>query len=83
MKEKTKEIADEVGAVYPVLSMGRHDCVLFTETELEAFVTLVAAAELRPWQGLTNDDRFEIAAEQHGWEDLLIAAEAKLKERNT
>jgi len=39
-------------------------------------------AAQRPWQGLTEDDRFEIAAAQHGWEDLLIAAEAKLKERN-
>ena len=45
MKEKTKELADSVGAVYPVLFMGRHDGVLFTETELETFVELVAAAE--------------------------------------
>jgi len=36
----------------------------------------------RPWVGLTEEEKFEIAAEQHGWEDLLIAAEAKLKERN-
>ena len=45
MKEKTKELADSVGAVYPVLFMGRSDGVLFTETELETFATLVAAAE--------------------------------------
>jgi hypothetical protein len=45
MKAKTKELADSVGAVYPVLFMGRHDGVLFTETELETFVELVAAAE--------------------------------------
>ena len=45
MKEKTKELADSVGAVYPTLFLGRHDCVLFTETELETFVNLVAAAE--------------------------------------
>jgi hypothetical protein len=45
MKEKTKEIADSVGAVYPVLFMGRHDGVLFTETELETFVALVAKHE--------------------------------------
>ena len=45
MKAKTKELADFVGAVYPVLFMGRHDGVLFTETELETFVDLVAAAE--------------------------------------
>ena len=45
MKEKTKELADSVGAVYPVLFMGRHDGVVFTETELETFVELVAASE--------------------------------------
>ena len=45
MKAKTKELADSVGAVYPTLFLGRHDCVLFTETELETFVILVAAAE--------------------------------------
>ena len=45
MKEKTKELADSVGAVYPTLFLGRHDGVLFTETELEKFVELVAADE--------------------------------------
>ena len=43
MKDKTKELADSVGAVYPTLFLGRHDGVLFTETELETFVDLVAA----------------------------------------
>ena len=43
MKEKTKKLADSVGAVYPLLFLGRHDGVLFTETELEKFVELVAA----------------------------------------
>ena len=36
----------------------------------------------RPWVGLTEDEKFEMAAAQYGWEDLLIAAEAKLKEKN-
>jgi len=36
----------------------------------------------RTWVGLTDEDRFELAEAQHGWEDLLIAAEAKLKEKN-
>ena len=44
MKERTKELADTVGAVYPTLVLGRHDGVVFTETELETFVELVAAA---------------------------------------
>ena len=36
----------------------------------------------RTWAGLTDADRLELAAAQHGWEDLLIAAETKLKEKN-
>jgi hypothetical protein len=36
----------------------------------------------RTWVGLTDEDRYEFAAAQYGWEDLLIAAEAKLKEKN-
>jgi len=39
-------------------------------------------AAQRPWVGLTEDEKFEIATAQYGWEDLLIAAEAKLKEKN-
>ena len=35
------------------------------------------------WAGLTDEDRLELANAQHGWEDLLIAAEIKLKEKNT
>jgi hypothetical protein len=37
----------------------------------------------RTWVGLTDEDRFELAKAQHGWEDLLISAEAKLKQKNT
>ena len=41
----------------------------------------------RPWVGLTKDDTFEIA-ERLGladvaWLDLMVAIEAKLKEKNT
>jgi hypothetical protein len=38
---------------------------------------------LRPWVGLTDEDRLELAKAQHGWEDLCLAVEAKLKEKNT
>jgi len=38
---------------------------------------------VKPWVGLTDEDRFELAKAQLSWEDLLIAAEAKLKEKNT
>jgi hypothetical protein len=37
----------------------------------------------RTWVGLTDDDRYEFAAAQYSWEELLIAAETKLKEKNT
>ena len=37
----------------------------------------------RTWVGLTDEDRLELAKAQLSWEDLLIAAEAKLKEKNT
>jgi len=36
----------------------------------------------RTWVGLTDEDRLELAKAQHGWEDLLIATEAKLKDKN-
>jgi hypothetical protein len=66
MKEKTKELADSVGAVYPVLFMGRHDGVLFTETELEKFAAVVAAAErdaieaelLKPKKGIGASNEY-------------------------
>ena len=60
MKAKTKELADSVGAVYPVLFMGRHDGVLFTETELETFVELVAAAEREACAKVCEDEAWRL-----------------------
>ena len=37
----------------------------------------------KPWVGLTDEDRQKLAAEQHDWEGLCSAVEAKLKELNT
>jgi hypothetical protein len=51
----------------------------------EAFEKVVVFSKLvaqRTWVGLTDEDRLELAKAQHGWEDLLIATEAKLKEKN-
>ena len=45
MNERIRQLAEQVGAVQNVLAMGRHDGVLFTETELEKFAKLVAAHE--------------------------------------
>jgi len=36
----------------------------------------------RTWVGLTDEDRFELAKAQHSWEELCLAVEAKLKEKN-
>jgi hypothetical protein len=36
----------------------------------------------REWQGLTDEDRQELAAKQYGWEGLCSAVEAKLREKN-
>ena len=41
MNERIKKLAEQVGAVRNVLAMGRHDGVLFTETELEKFAELI------------------------------------------
>ena len=48
----------------------------------EDAIPLYAAPPQREWVGLTDKDKQKLAAAQFGWEDLLIAAEAKLKERN-
>ena len=37
----------------------------------------------RTWVGLTNEDVYEFAKAKLSWDELLIAAEAKLKEKNT
>ena len=41
MNEKIRELAKNVDAVFDVVAMGRHDGVLFTETELEEFAKLI------------------------------------------
>jgi hypothetical protein len=37
----------------------------------------------RDWVGLTDEDLRQLAEEQHGWEGLCLAVEAKLREKNT
>ena len=46
-------------------------------------VPLYTTPPQRPWVGLTDDDKAELAKAQHSWEDLCLAVEAKLKEKNT
>jgi len=40
-------------------------------------------APQRTWVGLTDEDIQKLAAEQHDWESLYLAVQAKLKEKNT
>ena len=51
--------------------------------QLHDMLALSSLPPRRTWVGLTDEDRYEFAAAQYGWEDLLIAAEAKLKEKNS
>ena len=53
-----------------------------TPTNLTGVIITNPPAQ-RTWVGLTDEDRYEFAAAQYSWEELLIAAEAKLKEKNT
>ena len=43
---------------------------------------LYTAPPQRTWVGLTDEDKQKLAAAQFGWEDLCLAVEAKLKEKN-
>ena len=54
------------------------NCAATEQSDCEGWV----CSPKRPWVGLTEDEKFEMAAAQYGWEDLLIAAEARLKEKN-
>ena len=60
------------------------DAYAFTWRKKETHdIPLYTAPPKREWVGLTDDDKREFAAAQYGWEDLLAAADAKLKEKNT
>ena len=79
---------DEIIKIYKEvknkLCDGKEWCWAGVGEPLQMFAKLVAEHEAqRTWVGLTDADRLELAAAQHGWEDLLIAAETKLKEKNT
>jgi hypothetical protein len=61
---------------------------LFSNTALERLdlrpsTGIYITPPQRTWVRLTDEDRFELAKAQYGWEDLLFAAEAALKAKNT
>ena len=43
----------------------------------------IQSLKQRTWVGLTDEDIQKLAAEQHDWESLYLAVQAKLKEKNT
>lgn len=55
MNERIKELSREVGAVYDVLLMGRHDGVLFTEYELSLFADLIVKECAKRFEQYWND----------------------------
>jgi hypothetical protein len=59
MNQRIRELAEQVGAVQNVLAMGRHDGVLFTETELERFVGLIVRECALQCQHNGDMDRIE------------------------
>jgi hypothetical protein len=61
MNERIKLLAEQVGAVQNVLAMGRHDGVLFTETELEKFAELIVreCMACSTWVGKVNKNAIE------------------------
>ena len=56
--------------------------VAFCPTCFAGLCDMVGQLNDREWEGLTDEDRLELAKAQLSWEDLLVAAEAKLKEKN-
>ena len=79
------ELSKQVGAVQNVLAMGRHDGVLFTETELEKFAELVAAQEREEcaalcfsiwneWLDTPEEDRYKVLYDA---EDCATAIRAR------
>jgi len=43
----------------------------------------IESLKQRTWVGLTDEDKQKLATEQHDWESLYFAVQAKLKEKNT
>jgi hypothetical protein len=85
-----RKLPEQEPVAWGVFEGNLHD-MFFSQEEAQKMADLKGThAEVRPlyatpqrtWVGLTDEDRFELAKAQYGWEDLLFAAEAKLKEKN-
>jgi hypothetical protein len=71
-----QEIVEQVGGVFDVLALGRHDGVLFTRTELERFAELVAAHEREECAQVCEDAKQEYNGIGHEREFKYTCAEA-------
>jgi hypothetical protein len=78
MNERIEKLAEQVGAVQNVLAMGRHDGVLFTETELEKFAELIvrecvglALDEKQRYRNISHRDMSECAVAMDNYQLLL------------
>ena len=81
-KDKALEIAIEwmEGLIQYLPSTKEHKATMSRYNK--AITAIKETSAQRTWVGLTDEDRYEFAAAQYGWEELLIAAEAKLKDKN-
>jgi hypothetical protein len=64
------------GVIYDVICPAEHE-------REEGEYTIPLYTHPKEWAGLTDDDIQKLAAEQHDWESLYLAVQAKLKEKNT
>jgi hypothetical protein len=54
----------------------------FESIPIEGWLPIYTTPPQRPWVGLTIEDCYEFAKAHLSWDELLIAAETKLEEKN-
>ena len=83
IERQAKQRKESVRAAVQTLSEYERGFIDGMQKQMQSSVDkAVNAMSQRKWVGLTDEDRYEFAAAQYSWEELLIAAEAKLKEKN-
>jgi hypothetical protein len=84
IERQAKQRKESVRAAVQTLSEYERGFIDGMQKQMQSSVDkAVNAMSQRTWVGLTDEDRYEFAAAQYSWEELLIAAETKLKEKNT
>jgi len=81
-KTKCADCPDEP-AQEPVAWMREDATLRFAEGKVFAVgQPFYTTPQQRPWVGLTDEDHMQFAISQFGWDELIAAVEAKLKEKN-